>query len=96
VQNAADAQLVLFVTRLPAAAAALLLLLPCQVWDWLARITPEERQWIYTPKAERAAGIVEGLKAILADKLAAHAERQRKAAQQRALTPKPAVRALRG
>jgi hypothetical protein len=78
----------------------LLLVLCCaarQVWDWLARISPEERGWIYTPKAERAAGIVEGLKAILADKLAAHAERQRKAAQQRALTPaKPAVRALRG
>jgi hypothetical protein len=84
---------------LPSCLDSSLLLLPCrcQVWDWLARITPEERQWIYTPKAERAAGIVEGLKAILADKLTAHAERQRKAAQQRALAPaKPAVRALRG
>ncbi|WIA22497.1 hypothetical protein OEZ86_009494 [Tetradesmus obliquus] len=68
-----------------------------EVWDWLARLTPEERGWIYTPKAERAAGIVEGLKAVLADKLAAAAERQRKAAAQRALAPgKLPVRALRG
>ncbi|KAF6261527.1 sucrose-6F-phosphate phosphohydrolase-domain-containing protein [Scenedesmus sp. NREL 46B-D3] len=69
-----------------------------EVWDWLARITPEERAWIYTPKAERAAGIVEGLKAIVAVKLKAHAERrQRQQAQQRSLSPAmPAMRALRG
>eukprot|EP00879_Flechtneria_rotunda_P013041 GHRR01013620.1.p1 GENE.GHRR01013620.1~~GHRR01013620.1.p1 ORF type:complete len:568 (+),score=192.54 GHRR01013620.1:869-2572(+) len=47
-----------------------------EVWDWLARCSPEERSWIYTPKAERAAGLVEGLKAIIADKLAAQHARQ--------------------
>lgn len=75
------------------------LLLPVagQVWDWLSRLSPDERCWIYTPKAERAAGIVEGLKGIIADKLAAQQERQHKA-QQRALSPggQPPVRALRG
>jgi hypothetical protein len=56
-----------------------------QVWEWLASLTPEERGWIYTPKAERAAGLVEGLKAIIADKLAAKAAKARaKAKRQQA------------
>ncbi|KAF8063648.1 SPP1 [Scenedesmus sp. PABB004] len=63
-----------------------------EVWDWLARCTPEERAWIYTPKAERGAGLVEGLKAIVADKLAAAAQRAAAAAATRALQP-PALRA---
>ena len=38
-------------------------------------MSPEERRWIYTPQAERAAGIVEGMKAVVADKLTAHRAR---------------------
>lgn len=59
-----------------------------QVWEWLAsELTPEQRSWIYTPKAERAAGIVEGLKAIIADKLAAKAKKAKAKRQQRGALP---------
>jgi hypothetical protein len=44
---------------------------------------------VYTPKGERAAGLIEGLKAIVAEKLRAKstalAEQQKKQQQQRAL-----------
>lgn len=47
------------------------------------------RRWVYTPKGERAAGLVEGLKAIVAEKLRAKstalAEQQKKQQQQRTL-----------
>lgn len=53
--------------------------------------------WVYTPKAERAAGLVEGLKAILADKLVQQQERlqQQQRQQQRHLQPPTVPRQFR-
>lgn len=68
-----------------------------QVWDWLAGLTPEDRCWVYTPKAERAAGLVEGLKAIIADKLVQQQERlqQQQRQQQKQLQQHSMPRQLR-
>lgn len=74
----------------------LVLLRGVQVWDWLAGLTPEERAWVYTPKAACAGGIIEGLKAIIVDKLAAHHDKQRKAALQRPVSPAGPPKALMG